>query len=315
MYILSCETLGNGGGIYRCETAGNGGLKAKAYLPCDRPMYAVKANGRLHILLRTPFENSKNSGYFSCSDDFSDKSEIRDTLGKVACHLCVIENDVYIANYISGNIVKNCEKAVSHAGRGVNAQRQEAPHTHCVIPSPCGKYILCTDLGTDTLYIYDRELNRKGTASVPPGYGIRHVVFSKDEKYIYAINELVPSVSVFEWRKGRAYYLKTKKLTDMEGATGAAIRLSKDGQFLYCSVRGENVLYVFKTENGDLQLIQKCDSGGESPRDFNIIENRFLICCNENSDNVCTFTVQKGKIGNKMGELKLKKPLCCIEAK
>ena len=195
MYILSCEKPEKGGGIYRCEI-NDGSLKINAYLPCDRPMYAVRAGGRLHVLLRAPFENGENSGYFSCSEDLSDKTGVRDTLGKVACHLCVIENDVYIANYISGNIVKNCEKAVSHAGRGVNAQRQEAPHTHCVIPSPCGKYILCTDLGTDTLYIYDRELNRKGTASVPPGYGIRHIVFSKDGKYIYAINELVPSVSV-----------------------------------------------------------------------------------------------------------------------
>ena len=311
MYILSCEKPEKGGGIYRCET-GEGGLKINAYLPCDRPMYAVKASGRLHVLLRAPFSNGENSGYFSCTEDLSDKSEIRDTLGRVACHLCVIENDVYIANYISGNIVKNCERAVAHAGRGVNAQRQEAPHTHCVIPSPCDKYILCADLGTDTLYIYDRALNLKGTAKVPEGYGIRHIVFSEDGKYIYAVNELVPSVSVFEWKNAMANYLNTVKLTETEGATGAAIRLSKDGKFLYCSVRGESALYVLRADGANLTVEQKTDCGGESPRDFHIIDDEFLVSCNENSDNVTVFSLQNDKIGVKTCGLKLKKPLCCV---
>ena len=312
MYILSCEKAEKGGGIYRCEIH-DGELKINAYLPCDRPMYAVRANGRLHILLRAPFSNGENSGYFSCAEDFSEKTGVRDTLGKVACHLCVIENDVYIANYISGNIVKNCERAAAHAGRGANAQRQESPHTHCVIPSPCGKYILCIDLGTDALYIYDRELNLKGTAKVPEGYGIRHIVFSKDGKYIYAINELVPSVSVFGWQNASARYLRTEKLTDAPGATGAAIRLSKDGKFLYCSVRGESALYVLRADGANLTAEQKTDCGGESPRDFHVIENKFLICCNENSDNVTVFSLQNGEGIAKTAKIKLPKPLCCLE--
>ncbi len=311
MYILSCEKPEKGGGIYRCEI-NDGSLKITADLPGDRSMYAVRAGGRLHILLRAPFKNGENSGYFSCSEDLSDKTGVRDTLGRVACHLCVIENDVYIANYISGNIVKNCERAAAHAGRGANAQRQESPHTHCVIPSPCGKHILCTDLGTDTLYIYDRELNLKGTAKVPEGYGIRHIVFSKDGKCIYAVNELIPSVSVFGWQNASARYLRTEKLTDASGATGAAIRLSKDGKFMYCSVRGENALYVLRADGANLTVEQKTDCGGDGPRDFHIIDDEFLICCNENSDNVIVFSLQNDKIGVKTCGLKLKKPLCAV---
>ena len=311
MYILSCEKPENCGGIYRYETDGNG-LKINAYLPCDRPMYAVRAGGRLHILLREPFENSENSGYFSCSEDFSDKSEIRDTLGKVACHLCIIEDDVYIVNYLSGNIVKNCKTEVAHTGRGANEQRQEAPHTHCVISSPCGKYILCTDLGTDALYIYDRALHIRGKASVPQGYGIRHVVFSKDGKYIYAINELAPSVSVFAWQSGQARCLNTEKLTDKEGATGAAIRLSADGKFLYCSVRGENAIYALRADGANISVLQKADCAGDGPRDFDLTDGKFLICCNENSDNVVGFSLKSGYIGEQFGELALPSPLCCM---
>ena len=101
-------------------------------------------------------------------------------------------------------------------------------------------------------------------------------------------------------------------MTEAEGVTGAAIRLSNDGKFLYCSVRGENALYVFGIGNAGLQLIQKCASGGDSPRDFNIIEDKFLLCCNENSGNVIVFSLQNDKIGVKTCGLKLKKPLCAV---
>ena len=87
LYISSCEKAGNGGGIYKYSLSDQGKLKYLAYLPCDQPMYAVSENERLHILLRAPFEESENSGYFSCKSDFSDRSQIQNTLGKVACHI------------------------------------------------------------------------------------------------------------------------------------------------------------------------------------------------------------------------------------
>lgn len=311
--LLSCQTVEEGGGIYRFKLGENGVPRKAGYLPCNRPMYAVPYGGRLHILLRAPFDDSENSGYFSCAEDFSEKTEIRDTLGRVACHLCVTGKDVYIANYLSGNIVQNCERAVAHTGRGANELRQEAPHTHCVIPSPCGKYVLCTDLGTDTLYTYDRDLTFRDMAKVPRGYGIRHIVFSKDGKYIYAVNELVPSVSVFEWKTGRTCYKKTERLTDAEGATGAAIRFSKDGKFLYCSVRGENTLYVLEMVNGDLRMVQKCGSGGNSPRDFDVFGDKYLVCCNEDGG-ASIFALEKNLIREKMYELPLVACLCVAKS-
>ena len=112
---------------------------------------------------------------------------------------------------------------------------------------------------------------------------------------------------------GKVCSLGCEKLTDREGATGAAIRLSDDGAFLYCSVRGENSLYVFKTQKeGALKFVQKTDCFGDGPRDFNLYQNKYIICCNENSGNVTIFPLENEKIGNKSGELKLLSPLCCV---
>ena len=109
-----------------------------------------------------------------------------------------------------------------------------------------------------------------------------------------------------------AIYLNTVKLTETAGATGAAIRLSKDGKFLYCSVRGENALYVLRADGANLTAEQKTDCGGDSPRDFHVIEDKFLICCNENSDNVTVFSLRNDVMTAKIAEAKLPKPLCVV---
>ena len=132
MYILSCASPEKGGGVYRCEIDENKGLRILGYLPCDRPMYAVKENDRLHILLRQPFKNSENSGYFSCLENFTDISETENTLGKVACHLCVSRESVYIVNYLSGNIVKDCEVTLVHSGQGKNPHSYPLRHSFTV---------------------------------------------------------------------------------------------------------------------------------------------------------------------------------------
>ncbi len=64
IYILSCEEPENGGGIYAFGLSVNGDLVMKKYFRCDRPMYAVKCDKGLCVLLRAPFLNSEDSGFF-----------------------------------------------------------------------------------------------------------------------------------------------------------------------------------------------------------------------------------------------------------
>ena len=278
MYLLSCDTIENGGGVYLFDAA----FRQVGYLPCDRPMYAVRNGKRLHILLRAPFAENDHSGYFSCDLDFKNPTAPRDTKGVCACHLAVTDGDVYIVNYLSGNVVKNCEKAVAHEGHGKNLPRQDAPHTHFVSPAPDGKYILCTDLGLDTVFVYDKDLSERGRFSVPEGYGVRHLAFSGDT--IFAINELVPSVSVFSYKNGNAAYQKTVMLpVKKENATAAAIRLSPDGKRLYCSVRGEDAVFVLRADT--MEIEEKYALAGQGPRDIALVGDH-LVVCNEQSGTV-----------------------------
>ena len=326
LYLLSCAPVSQGGGVYNYRLDAQGALEKRAFFPCDKPMYAVNDGDKLHILLRAPFEgnvaknqNARNadpkeeySGYFTCKTDFSSPSEIKSTLGKCACHLAADGGDVYIVNYLSGNVVKNCTVACVHEGKGVNLPRQDMPHTHFVSFSPDKQYVLCCDLGLDTIFVYDRNLNEISRAKVPPGHGVRHFVFSKDGQTVYAVNELIPSVSVFSFG-GKTLTLKNTVLLPCEKqtSTAAAIRLSADETKLYVSVRGENAIFVLRAEGERLEIVQKASCGGDSPRDFNLFGDT-LICCNESSDNVSVWKTKNGLLQKQVNTIYLKSPLCVL---
>lgn len=308
IYLLSCEKIENGGGVYAYQLTKNGALEQRGYFACDRPMYAVKCKNGLCVLLRQPFANSEFSGYFFIDNALNNATEIKCTQGKVACHLTVVEDDVYTVNYLSGNIVKNGKEIVQRQGKSIHPTRQSEPHTHFVGQTPDGYLAVC-DLGTDTLAVYDYNLQLFSQAQVPSGYGIRHIVFSKDGNCIYAVNELVPSVSVFAYENGVATLKNTVKISSKnEKANGAAIRLSRDGKTLYASVREENTVCVFDVDGERLTHIQTLNCGGDSPRDFDVFEN-YLVCTNERSGNVTVYDLEKGVF---TADIKMKNALCCF---
>lgn len=307
VYLLSCAEVSDGGGVYRFSLSGSGRLTKEAYLPCPRPMYATIDGKRLYILLRAPFPKSKNSGCFSCAADFSDVGPVQDTLGECACHLAADGENVFVANYLGGSISKNGRTAVLHHGRGTDLPRQSAPHPHFVCFSPDGKYLLCCDLGLDTVFLYDRDLREVSRAKVPEGYGVRHLVFSPDGRYFYAVNELFPSVSRFSLRGDHAEYLDTTVLPCRAvGATAAAVRI--DGDRLYVSVRGEDRIFQLAVGKDAPSLLTSAPCGGRGPRDLALFGDK-IVCTNENSDNVTLLCKDSLSL---LGEIPMKTPLCVL---
>ena len=308
LFILSCEEKSRGGGIYKFLLTANGELKRLAHFPCDKPMYGAIDGQNLCVLLRAPFKNSENSGYFFIDKNLKTPSGVKSTLGKCACHLSA-DKDVFIANYLSGSVLKNESRLITHAGRGVNPVRQEMPHPHFAGLSPDKKYLLCSDLGLDTIFVYDRNLSLLSAAKVPSGYGARHLVFDRDGGRFYAMNELYPSISVFNFLNGRAKYLKTVPIpiTD-KNSTAAAIRLADDGNTLYASVRGENAVYTLSVNGDDLRVTDKFTSNGVSPRDFDIIGN-YVVVANEETG----VSVIDGRYKKEVYNLPLSCPLNVIK--
>jgi 6-phosphogluconolactonase len=78
---------------------------------------------------------------------------------------------VLVANYAGGNVallpiqpddaLAPAAQVVQHTGKGPNAERQEAPHAHCILPDPSNRFALAADLGADRVFVYRLDLGSK----------------------------------------------------------------------------------------------------------------------------------------------------------
>lgn len=319
LYIAACA---EDGGVYRYEMkAGIPSFVDK--LPCDRPMFLATEGNSMHILLRAPFADSEDSGVITCSilaDGrlFAPSAPIS-TQGVVGCHIAVGDGDIYVANYVSGSVARLGGALISHQGRGPHPTRQTAPHAHGVLLTPDGKYLLVTDLGIDTVFVYDRALREVSHAKVPTGHGCRHMAITRDGRTLYVVNELGSSITVFSLVDGRLTVGKTMStlLPENEGrlaSIAAAVRLSADERALYVTNRGENTVAHFAIENGALVHVASYPTEGEEPRDLLLFDDGHTAAVtNQFSNDVLFYAVQANGALTPKAHLSIPAPLCLLE--
>ena len=311
IYIASCAT---DGGIYQYHMYEDGSLKMRNFTQMDRPMYMAYENNKMHILLRSPFSENTESGLVVYDIDFDGNlktpSSIISTKGEVACHLSVNCNDVYCANYISGSVIKMPETLVKHAGKGINAIRQESPHAHYVGFTPDKEYVCVVDLGLDTVFLYSKKLEVVNKVQVPRGHGARHLVFSEDGKYCFVANELKSTVSLLEYKSGELKYIDTVRCLPEEytgETTASAIRFNENN--IYVSNRGLDTISVLNNQNKKLVYKGTYSCDGKSPRDFDII-GKYIVCTNEKSDSITV--LDKHNFNTIYIEKNVKSPICVV---
>ena len=114
IYVSSCC---EDGGIYVFDIE-NSKLTQTQFVPINSPMYTTIDNNKLYAVLRAPLTDNENSGVVSFNIDengyLCKEKYISSTLGECGCHLFVENNDIYVTNYISGNIIKCPDKLVQH---------------------------------------------------------------------------------------------------------------------------------------------------------------------------------------------------------
>jgi 6-phosphogluconolactonase len=264
----------------------------------------------------------------------------QDPKGQNPCYIINDDKNVITANYSSGNISvlgKNSDgsigavkQVVQHTGKSLNAKRQEAPHAHMVYFSPDKKYVLATDLGTDKVYSYQYDSNSatevlqlKNSIDVKAGSGPRHLIFSKDGKYVYVLQELDGTITSFSYVKGLLKKVSetTVVATDFKGDIGAAdIHISPDGKFLYATNRGTaNDISAFKIfKNGKLEFVQRTSTLGKGPRNFNIDPTgNFLLVGHQYTNEIVIFKRDKttGMLINTGKKIDLCSPVCLVFTK
>lgn len=192
-------------------------------------------------------------------------------------------------------------------GSGVFAGRQNSPHPHWCGYSPDGNYAFVPDLGLDGIVIYAVDpaktgITRHGFADSVPGGGPRHMRFSTDGKFIYLLNELSLSVSVFSWNAATgeaARVSTTPALSDEAKAaesfnSAAEIVVHPTGPYVYSSNRGHDSVTAYKIKDGGgaLEVFQVQPIRGAFPRNINLDPSgKWLLAAGADSNTVAVHAV------------------------
>ena len=238
--------------------------------------------------------------------------------GNGPCHLAVDAQGrfVFTANYGSGSVaalpirkdgsLDAPASTMQHAGSSVNQQRQEGPHAHCVNLSPDQRFLLACDLGLDKVMIYQLgakahalSANEPAFATVAPGSGPRHLAFDPRGKFVYVVNEMSSTVTVFAYDARRGALREVQTIStlpkDFTGQSWCAeIAVHPSGKFVYASNRGHDSIAVFAAERraGRLAPVEFQPTQGRTPRHFALDPTgSWLLAENQASDNVVVFHV------------------------
>lgn len=232
--------------------------------------------------------------------------------GAHPCHIQLNENNskLAVSNYTGGTVsVHSISKngAISPAAQIIdhnNATQQSHAHSAQFL----NNNLFIADLGLSTLSQYtfaenDKKYQLKTSYKIENNAGPRHFEISKKGKFIYVINELNSTISVL--KKQKDGYVFVQNITTLaavfDGKSFCAdIHLSKNGQFLYGSNRGENSIAVFKInkKSGEIEKTQTISTNGDWPRNFTLSPNdNYLLAANQRSKNISIFRVNK-KTGN-----------------
>ena len=192
-------------------------------------------------------------------------------------------------------------------GSGPNPARQEGPHAHQILTDVAGAHIFGVDLGADKVNVLNLNLgtglfsqNTVPFAPVASGSGPRHMAFHPDGQRAYVLDELVSSITVFNYDVIRGALVWKQTLSTLPDSfsgtnTTAEIRIHPSGQFLYNTNRGHNsvTMYAIDAITGELDVIGWESTRGEWPRGMNIDPSgTFLYAANQNTDTIAVFRIQ-----------------------
>lgn len=259
------------------------------------------------------------------------------THGANPCHVCLSPDGkrLVVSNYSGGNLsvynllpdgsLSEIVQRIQHSGNGPVSERQAEPHVHSARFDASGKQLFAADLGIDELKIYNVSSgdvplspNDQPFLKLPPGSGPRHFDFSADGRFIYVINELNSTITVFmkyggEWKSVQNVRTLPK---EYKGENYCAdIHLSADGKFVYGSNRGHNSIAVFRRDlnSGKLVFIETVPVEGDWPRNFTIDPSgRFLLCANQKSNDITVFKIDpsSGKLSFTGFKVPTESPVC-----
>lgn len=233
--------------------------------------------------------------------------------GAGPCHLLLDRTgkNLLVANYSAGTVallpvqadgrMGEAAAVIKHSGKSVHPKRQNAPHAHSVALDPAQQFLFVCDLGLDKVMIYRFDAQRHtltphepAFAALKPGAGPRHLAFHPGGRFVYVINELDSTVTVFGYDAAKGRLSPIGSITTLPAgfaapSSTAEILVHPSGRYVYASNRGHDSLAMFTVHPtvGTLRSLGHQSTGGRNPRHFGLDPTGTIVAmCNQNSDTI-----------------------------
>jgi len=300
----------------------DGGLAPVQVVPASNPSFLALDPGLTHLYSVNENTDGHVSAYaINPSTGVLTFINTASASGQDTTHLSVHPSGHYLlaANYSSGDFPAfrilgdgsiGPMTALFHGvanGTGPNPARQEGPHAHQILTDLDAGHVFGVDLGADQVYALKLDLTT-GTltpdvvpfARVASGSGPRHMAFHPDREHAYMLDELVSSITTFDYDPVRGAFIWAQTISTLPASfngtnTTAEIRIHPSGRFLYNTNRGHNsvTMYEIDPNTGHLSVIGWQSTLGEWPRGMNIDPSgTFLYVGNQNTDTIAVFAIQ-----------------------
>lgn len=258
--------------------------------------------------------------------------------GKGPCHVTLDRTGRWalVANYGGGTIaclpigpdgrLGEATSVVEHHGSSANPKRQEGPHAHSIYADAANRFVLAADLGLDKIMVYRLDAaqgklspNDPAWTKAVAGSGPRHLAFHPSGRYVYAINELSNTISVYGYDAARGTLQSLQNISTLpegfHGSSAAAeVQIHPSGKFVYGSNRFHDSIATFAVDSatGKLRLLGHVSTGGKTPRNFAIDPTgRWLLAANQDSANVVVFRIDESGQPRATGEsVSIGSPVC-----
>lgn len=222
------------------------------------------------------------------------------------------------ASYHAGLVSVNPVGANGVVGEPVQVV-PTARNAHAIMPERTNRFVFVPHLGTDQVFQFrfDAATGQLTANSTPwvqmkAGSGPRHLVVSKDNRFVYVLSELTATVTAFAHRDGRLTEASTvstlppeSKLRPGTARTPDApprdrandiwasdVHLTPDERFLYAAERTTSTLNCLHVEGGKLSYAGSTPTE-KQPRGFAIdAAGRFIVVSGEHSTMLSSYAIE-----------------------
>jgi len=199
------------------------------------------------------------------------------------------------------------------------SNRQVGSHAHSI--HFYKQWVFIPDLGENSIFQYrfepksnDAVLQYECQIYLENGAGPRHMVFHPTLPIAYVSNELNSTITVLliddkidkegDLEDGKTKHIQQRMKIIQTIATSnddlvnkknyvAEICISPDGNYVYVSNRGHDLIGIFKVDynnNGTLTSVDYVSVYGKCPRHFAITpDGRYMLVCNQDSNSIVIF--------------------------